>query len=118
MYKELNGFLKRLEKEGELIRVKDTISTKWEMAAATRIIAKHTGAAVLFEKVKGYSTPVVCNLLGRRSRLALALGVTEKNLAKIYLERRKKLIKPKIIASAPVQQVVIDKDVDISKTIP
>lgn len=118
MYKELNGFLKRLEKEGELIRVKDAISTRWEMTAATRIIAKETGAAVLFEKVKGYSTPVVCNLLGRRSRLALALGVTEKNLAKTYQERRKKLIKPKIISRAPVQQVVIDKDVDISKAIP
>lgn len=118
MYKELNGFLKRLEKEGELIRVKETLSARWEIAAATREIARGTGAAVLFENVKGYKTPVVCNLLGRTSRLALALGVSEKNLARTYQERRKKLIKPRIVSRAPVQQVVIDKDVDIFKTIP
>jgi len=118
MYKELNGFLKRLEKEGEIIRVKDALSTRWEICAATREIAKATGAAVLFENVKGYRTPVVTNLLGKRSRLALALGVSEKNLASTFQERRKKLIKPKIVSRAPVQQVVIDKDIDILKAIP
>ena len=118
MYKELNGFLKRLEKEGEIIRVKDALSTRWEICAATREIAKATGAAVLFENVKGYHTPVVTNLLGKRSRLALALGVSEKNLASTFQERRKKLIKPKIVSRAPVQQVVIDKDIDILKAIP
>lgn len=118
MYKELNGFLKRLEKEGELIRVKDALSTKWEICAATREITRGTGAAVLFENVKGYKAPVVTNLLGRASRLGLALGVSEKNLAKTYQERRKKLIKPRILSHAPVQQVVIDKDVDILKAIP
>lgn len=118
MFKDLRGFLKRLEKEGELIVVKEAVSTRWEMTAATRTISRETGAAVLFENVKGYPTPVVCNLLGKRSRLALALGVTEKNLVKTFQERRKKLIKPVTISRAPVQEVVITKNIDIQKTIP
>lgn len=118
MYKELNGFLERLEKEGELVRVTDALSTRWEIAAATRELARGTGAAIIFEKIKGYRTPVICNLLGRKSRLALALGVKEKNIAKTFQERSNKLIKPRTLDRAPVQQVVIDKDIDIFKTIP
>lgn len=118
MYKGLGAFIKRLEKEGELIRVEEPLSTCWEIPAATRIIAKEKGAAIIFEKVKGYKTPVVCNLLGKRSRLALAFGVSEANLSRTFQERRQKLFKPTVVTRAPVQEVVIDKNIDMLKTIP
>jgi len=78
-YKSLRDFLARLEKDGELIRVKEPVSTVLEMTEIqTRLIAKG-GPAVIFEKpVKADGTPsdmpVLVNLFGTVKRVAM--GVT------------------------------------------
>ena len=78
-YKSLRDFLARLEKDGELVRVKEPVSTVLEMTEIqTRLIAEG-GPAVLFEKpVKEDGTPssmpVLVNLFGTVKRVAM--GVT------------------------------------------
>src|SRR6201990_2485520 len=78
-YKSLRDFLARLEKDGDLVRVRDTVSTVLEMTEIqTRLIAEG-GPAVIFEKpIKADGTPsampVLVNLFGTVRRVAM--GVT------------------------------------------
>jgi len=78
-YKSLRDFLARLEKDGELVRVSEPVSTVLEMTEIqTRLIAEG-GPAVIFEKpIKADGTPsdmpVIVNLFGTVKRVAM--GVT------------------------------------------
>src|SRR5436853_7017021 len=78
-YKSLRDFLVRLEKDGELVRVKEPVSTVPEMTEIqTRLIAQG-GPAVIFEKpIKADGSPsdmpVLVNLFGTIKRVAM--GVT------------------------------------------
>jgi 4-hydroxy-3-polyprenylbenzoate decarboxylase len=78
-YKSMREFLDRLEKDGELVRVKEPVSTVLEMTEIqTRLIAEG-GPAVLFEKPiradgKPSDMPVLVNLFGTVKRVAM--GVT------------------------------------------
>jgi 4-hydroxy-3-polyprenylbenzoate decarboxylase len=78
-YSSLRDFLARLEKDGELVRVTEPVSTVLEMTEiATRLVAEG-GPAVLFEKpIRADGTPsdmpVLANLFGTVKRVAM--GVT------------------------------------------
>src|SRR6201996_2361595 len=78
-YKSLRDFLARLEKDGELVRVREPVSTVLEMTEIqTRLIAE-SGPAVIFEKpIRADGTPsdmpVLVNLFGTVKRVAM--GVT------------------------------------------
>ena len=78
-YRSLRDFLARLEDAGELVRVKEPVSTVLEMTEIqTRLIAEG-GPAVIFEKpIKADGTqsdmPVLVNLFGTVKRVAM--GVT------------------------------------------
>src|SRR5215467_9991472 len=78
-YRSLRDFIARLESSGELVRVREPVSTVLEMTEIqTRLLAEG-GPAVLFEKpVKADGTPseipVLVNLFGTVKRVAR--GVT------------------------------------------
>ena len=76
MYASLHDFLKRLEREGELLRVNCRVDTQYEIAELTDRQAKAPGGgkALLFEDT-GREFPVVTNLFGSDRRVAMALGV-------------------------------------------
>lgn len=59
---DLRSFLSLLETEGELVRVKQDVSPRFELAAVTaKLDGKH---AVIFEKVQGSKIKVACNVVG------------------------------------------------------
>ena len=115
---DLNEFISRLDKAGDLVRITQRLSTKYEISAVLDLVDKSTGQAVLFERVRGHSTPVVGNLLSRRRRLALALGVEESELLKEYSRRVKRRVKPKPVSDGPVMQKVVERNLNIAKEIP
>ena len=115
---DLRTFVQRLEESGELVRVSDELSTQHEIAAAIKYVAQHEGKAVLFERAKDYDVPIVANLLGSRERVAMAFDVKEHDLDETYLARAQNRIKPVVVTSAPVQEVVIDSEIDICRTLP
>lgn len=117
-FHDLRSFLTKLETAGELVRVSAELSPRHEVAAVVKTVAQKQGKAVLLDNVKGYDIPVVGNLLGSLGRLAIALDVNEKDLVATYLAGRNNPVKPKVIASAPVQEVVINSGIDILGTIP
>ena len=118
MFTDLREFVECLEKSGELIRVGQELSPQYEIPEAIRYAARHSGQAILFERVEGYDIPVVGNLLGTRKRFALALSTDEARSGEEYLVRKKTLIKPRIVDKAPVKEVILDKEINILKTIP
>ena len=75
-YRSLREFLERLEKSGELVRVKDPVDPVLEMAALADRAAKQGGPALLFESPRGASSslPVAMNLFGTRRRTSWALS--------------------------------------------
>ena len=76
MYRSLNEYIARLEREGELIRIGAPVSPVEEIAEITDRISKTPGGgkALLFENT-GTAFPVLTNLFGSEHRMALALGV-------------------------------------------
>src|SRR5947199_5231568 len=75
-YANLQQFLEALEREGELVRIKEYVNPKLEMAEITDRVSKTTGGgkALLFENT-GYDFPVLMNAYGSEKRMCLALGV-------------------------------------------
>src|SRR4026208_197455 len=75
-YKNFRQFIDRLEQEGELVRIKEYVDPKLEIAEITDRISKTPGGgkALLFENT-GYDFPVLMNAYGSEKRMCLALGV-------------------------------------------
>jgi 4-hydroxy-3-polyprenylbenzoate decarboxylase len=92
-YEDQRSFLKTLEREGELRRIKVQVDPYLEVGEITDRVQKAHGPALLFENVKGSELPLAMNVLGTRRRLCLALGL--KSLDEIG-ERIGELLKPEL----------------------
>src|ERR1035437_4345269 len=79
-YRNQQEFIKALEKEGELLRIRTYVDPKLEIAEITDRISKsgNGGKALLFENT-GYEFPVLMNAYGSEKRMCLALGVNDLN---------------------------------------
>ncbi len=75
-YRNQQHFIEVLEKAGELVRIKEYVDPKLEIAEITDRISKTPGGgkALLFENT-GYDFPVLMNAYGSEKRMCLALGV-------------------------------------------
>lgn len=120
MFNDLRDFITHLEGSGELIRVKEELSTRYEIPAAMKYVDQHQGSAVLFDEVEGYDMAVIGNLLGSRKRLEIALGIDgrERDLTTHYLDRTSNPIEPVLAKEGPVKDVVLNANIDILKTMP
>ena len=74
-FHDLRDFLAGLESRGELKRVTATVDPCLEMTEICDRVLKAGGPALLFEKPKGHSMPVLANLFGTVRRVALGMGV-------------------------------------------
>ena len=74
-FQGLQTFIELLEKNNELIRVKEFVDPKLEITEITDRISKLPGGgkAILFENT-GTQFPVLMNLMGSEKRIALAFG--------------------------------------------
>ena len=73
-YRDLRDFIAQLERRGELKRVVLEVDPRLEMTEICDRVLKRGGPALLFEKPKGYSMPVLGNLFGTPLRVALGMG--------------------------------------------
>ena len=73
-YKDLRGFLTFLERKGDLKRIYHEVDTKLEITEICQRTLRDNGPALLFEKPKGFNTPVIGNLFGTVQRVADAMG--------------------------------------------
>ena len=78
----LRDTLQRLEKQGDLVRVRREVDAKFELAAVAKKL--DGGPAVLFERVRGHAMPVVVGVDGTKDRVAQNLGIQPRHLLQIY----------------------------------
>ena len=139
-YRDLRDFIAQLENLGELKRVAAEVDPKLEMTEVCDRVLRAGGPALLFERPKGHSMPVLGNLFGTPHRVALGMGAESlaalrevgtllaalkepeppKGLKdawdKLPLIRKVLDMAPKQVSSAPCQETVWEgKDVDLSR---
>ncbi|SHJ81435.1 4-hydroxy-3-polyprenylbenzoate decarboxylase [Anaerocolumna jejuensis DSM 15929] len=104
-YRDLQGFIKVLEKNGELKRITCEVSPILEITEITDRISKKNGSALLFENVTGSPYPLLINAMGsfRRMDLALEAESTDAIAEEIreYLNLRNYLSVAGILKSIP-----------------
>jgi len=74
-YRDLRGFLARLEHTSQLQKVSAPVSVRLEMTAFSDFVLRAGGPALLFTNPAGYKIPVLTNLFGTPERVALGMGV-------------------------------------------
>jgi len=109
---DLRRFLETIEaRRPELVlRVKREVSAKWELSAVQkRLEADGKLPIIVFEKVAGYSMPVVVNLFASKEHLAIALDTTADRVVTRFAEAQKKRVSipPREVASGPVKDVIL-----------
>ena len=117
MFEDLRGFLTHLESQKQLLRVKDEVDVKYEIAAGMRKTSDIEGPALLFENVKGYpGWRVLGGLFATRKLVALGLGVPQEQMLERYMTLEDKHIAPEIVSNAPCKEIKWTGDqVDLSK---
>jgi len=112
MMETLRKLIEQLDQEGNLEKVTQQISTKYE---APYILKEYDGRkAVFFSNVKGYDIPIVGNLCCRRDFIAKGLNVSTDKLADRILYGIRNPIKPKIVEDGPSQEK-IEGEVNLHK---
>ena len=61
---DIHEFIDKLEKAGELKRVKTEVDTNLEIAEILRRVSYTNGPAILFENIKDYEMPILGNAFG------------------------------------------------------
>lgn len=138
-YKDLPEFISKLEKENELIRIKEPVSAELEISEfyLKEIEKGESGKALLFENVDDSDIPVLINAIGSFKRLKLAFGGAEldelaseikaftdlsppngwgEKLSKLKQFAGARKFFPKTVKKAACQEIVLTGDeVDLSK---
>ena len=114
---DLREFVKVLEEEHELQKIKVEVDPKHELGAICKIHNERPNSpALLFDNVKGHKIPVVGQLLASDRRVALALGLSQENVFNETVRRASNPIAPKLISKGACQEVVSEgADVDLTK---
>jgi len=73
-YADLREFIAELEARGELVRIQTEVDPNLEMTEIADRTLRAGGPALLFENPKGYDTPVLANLFGTQTRVAMGMG--------------------------------------------
>lgn len=107
----LRNFLEKIEKEGELTRIKKEVSTKYEIA---NVIYSLNEKPVIFENIKGHDMPVFAGITSDRDIIAKGLDTTKEKLLFKLVDALRNPKKPDIVDKAPCQEV-INKNPDLDK---
>ncbi|MDQ6893169.1 MAG: menaquinone biosynthesis decarboxylase [Acidobacteriota bacterium] len=75
-YRNLSAFLDGLESRGELVRIRERVSPRFEIAEIADRAVKSGGPALLFENVDGSSMPVAINVFASHARMLQALEIS------------------------------------------
>ncbi len=118
----IREFIELLDKRGQFLKVNRPVSGQ-EAAAIVWELNERRGHAIWFKSVDGSKVPMVANLFGEFSRMALALGLPEDSTPKAIrdyyagvMREKTKWIKPVMAATGPCKEVIIKGDeVDLTK---
>jgi len=131
-YRDLRDFIAALENNQDLIRISTEVDPRLEMTEICDRTLRKGGPALLFERPKGHSIPVLANLFGTPERVARGMGadsvaaLRETGRLLAYLKepeppaglrdawdkwpvlKQVLNMNPKVVGSAPCQQNVLE----------
>lgn len=119
-YKDLREFIERLRPEVELTEISAEVDWRYELGAIVRKNLDMKGPALVFKKIKNYSTPLFTCGMSTYLRLALAMGLpVNKTLEEIISEFRRRIQKPikaRKVETGPCKENILKGDeVDLLK---
>lgn len=109
----LRDFLEEMEKQNDILHVKDEVSTRFGIAYVMKSF-DNEGPILLFEKVRNYDVKIVTNVSGTRKRLCAAVDVEQAGLYGKMTKAWRFPTKPKTIKNCAAQECA-EKTVDLSK---
>jgi UbiD family decarboxylase len=109
----LKGFLDQMEKEEEILHVRDVVSTRFDISYFTKSFDRE-GPILLFEKVKDHESSVVSNVCGTRKRLRAALHLGQDGFYRKLSETWRSPRKPRIVSDGLIKENA-ERNVDLSK---
>jgi len=112
----LRDTLARLEKQGDLVRVRREVDRRFELAAVAKKL--DGGPAVLFEDVRGASMPVVVGTDGTKDRVAQNLGVKAVELIEHFARAIGSPVPWKAVSDGPVRAQRRRAPFDIAELLP
>ena len=125
-YQDFREFLAVLDQEKQLLRITDTMKLEPDLAAAAAAATKlgNRSPALLFNNVAGYSdVQIAMNIHGSWANHALAMGLPQDTAIRdqfFEFVRRYRMFPGQLerVTSAPWQEVVIDKDINLFEILP
>ncbi len=102
----LRSCLAQLEQSGDLLRIPETVDSRFELSAYLAELAH--GPAVLFESVAGYGLRAVGNVLNSGERIARALDSAPGELQSRIVAAIRSPLALRPVNSAPCQEVVVE----------
>ncbi|MDI7259270.1 MAG: UbiD family decarboxylase [Thermodesulfobacteriota bacterium] len=117
MKKDLRYFLKTVEERiPELfLRIKKEVSPKWEISSIQKKLEAEGKLPIMFfERIRDHDMRIVTNIFATKRHLSLALETVPEDIPARFAEAQKNRIKPKIVVSGPVKEVVLkDEKADL-----
>lgn len=123
-YRDLREFLEVLERHGRLHRVRREVEKEWEISAVCRKVFQKIPSdrrpAVLFERVKGHTVPMVAGILGgSRHIYAMALETDIAGILDKWDQAQQNPVAPTLVATGPCKENVVKGDnVDLTALLP
>jgi UbiD family decarboxylase len=129
-FDDLQQFVQHLQQTGQLKRIRAEVDPELEVTEISQRVLREHGPALLFERPKGSSTPLLMNLFGTMERVRAALGREPAEIGHELVEaaqrvnppslkgiwetrsviRRALSSRPSTVRSARCQEVVEDPD--------
>ncbi len=116
---DLRTCIEFLETEApeHLVRINTEVSSKYELAGVSMQV--DGGPALLFEKIKGYNSPVFTNFFSNRERIGKIFGTSAKLPLTIkFLDALEHPVEPRIVDDGPCKENIIEQDIDLMKLFP
>jgi 2,5-furandicarboxylate decarboxylase 1 len=121
MKKDLRYFLKAVEERTPelFLRIRKEVSPRWELSSVQkRLEAEDRLPIMVFEKIQGHDMRIVTNLFASKRHLALALETSPHEVVTRFAQAQKNRIKPRVVDSGPVKDVVLSGDKADLRTLP
>ncbi len=104
----LREFIDALDRQGLLIKIKRPVDVKYEIATLMKLL---DGRPILFERVKGFSMPVVANLCSSRELIAIGLGIKKEEIISKLADAIDHPKEPRVVKAEGYGEM----DVDLTK---
>jgi 4-hydroxy-3-polyprenylbenzoate decarboxylase len=117
---DLREWITQCEKAGELKRIKEQVDWDLELSHIAKLNEEKGGPALLFERVKGYKSPVLTSACTTTNRLAMIMGLPREStlvdLMREWVIKGEKKIPPKWVKTGPCKENILKgKKVDLFK---